>query len=223
MLQRAGFLTWVGGNVGRSLVDRVHDMTASDSVVMELSSFQLELMTVSPEVAAVLNVTPNHLDRHKTMLAYKLAKQRILDFQSETDFALLSCDDPGSRDLASAVRGRLAFFGSRSVNGNGGSSKGDMEIGAFLRGGFVTLRLDGQERVICRSDDIQLLGRHNVLNVLAACALAGAVGVPVEVMREVATNFTGVEHRLQYVRTLNGVRYYDDSIATTPERSFAGP
>ena len=221
MLQRGSFLTWVGGNVGRPLVDRLQDIKGSDWVVIELSSFQLELMTVSPDVATVLNVTPNHLDRHKTMLEYKMAKQRILDFQTRADFALLSHDDPGSRDLASAVRGRLAFFSARGINGSARSSNGDAEIGAYLRDKLVTLRLDGEENVICRSDEIQLLGQHNLLNVLAACALAAVVGVSPDVMREVVTSFSGVEHRLQFVRTLNGVRYYDDSIATTPERSVA--
>lgn len=220
MLQRGRFLTWVGGNIGRPLVDRVWEIKESDRVVMELSSFQLELMTVSPDVATVLNVTPNHLDRHKTMAVYTAAKQRILDFQSERNLALLSRDDPGSRALASAVRGRLAFFSAQE--------EVDSAIGAFLkRDGpslddeVITLRLDGREYPICHTREIKLLGRHNVLNVLAACVLAGAVGVPVKTIRAVATSFTGVAHRLQLIRTLKEVRYYDDSIATAPERTVA--
>ena len=222
MLQRACFLTWVGGNVGRPLVDRLRNIKRSDRVVLELSSFQLELMTVSPDVAAVLNVTPNHLDRHKTMARYKAVKQRILDFQGQGDLALLSHDDPGSRDLVPVVRGRLAFFSARAFNGSAQSSgKGDSETGAYLKDNVVTLRLDGQEYDICRSDEIKLLGQHNLLNVLAACVLAGVAGVPIDVMREGVTSFSGVEHRLQFVRALNGVRYYDDSIATAPERTVA--
>jgi UDP-N-acetylmuramoylalanine--D-glutamate ligase len=213
MLHRGRFRTWVGGNIGRPLVDQLWDFKESDRVVMELSSFQLELMTVSPDVAAVLNVTPNHLDRHRTMEAYTAAKQRILDFQGRDDLAVLSSDDPGARELASAVRGRLAFF----------SAQGEIpsENGAFLMDEAVTLRLGGREHPVCRTEEIRLLGRHNVLNVLAACVLAGAVGVPVQAMREVVTTFTGVAHRLQLVRTLKGVRYYDDSIATAPERTVA--
>jgi UDP-N-acetylmuramoylalanine--D-glutamate ligase len=217
MLQRGRFLTWVGGNIGRPLVDQADEMKESDRVVMELSSFQLELMTVSPDVAAVLNVTPNHLDRHKTMAVYTAAKRRILDFQSEGDLAVLNRDDPGAWDLAPAVQGRLAFFSAQQEAPDGPG----VESGAFLRDEVVTLRLDGQEQRICRTAEIKLLGRHNVLNVLAACVLAGAAGVPVEAMREVVTSFAGVGHRLELVRTLKGVRYYDDSIATAPERTVA--
>jgi UDP-N-acetylmuramoylalanine--D-glutamate ligase len=222
MLQHGGFLTWVGGNIGRPLVDRLWSLKEDDRVVIELSSFQLELMAVSPEVAAVLNVTPNHLDRHKTMAVYKAAKQRILDFQCPTDLTLLNKDDPGSWSLASAARGRMAFFSAQKPNASV-PSRGDIEIetGAFLRDGIVTLRLDGQEHSICHTREINLLGWHNLLNVLAACVLAGSAGVPTSALRDVAISFSGVEHRLQLVRTLHGVRYYDDSIATAPERTVA--
>ncbi len=213
MLQRGRFLTWMGGNIGQPLVDRLWEIQPDERVVMELSSFQLELMDVSPDVAAVLNVTPNHLDRHKTMAAYTAAKRRILAFQSEDGVALLGYDDPGARGLAPAVQGTLAYF-----------SLGDdvpSETGAFMREETLILRLEGAEQPVCRTDEIQLLGRHNVSNMLAACVLAGMVGVSLTAMREVATSFSGVEHRLQWVRTLDGVRYYDDSIATAPERTVA--
>jgi UDP-N-acetylmuramoylalanine--D-glutamate ligase len=217
MLQRGHFLTWVGGNIGRPLVDQLREMKESDRVVIELSSFQLEVMTVSPDVAAVLNLTPNHLDRHKKMDVYTAAKRRILDFQGRKDLALLNKDDPGSWDLATAARGQLAFFSAQDQSG------GELEAktGAFLRDEVVTFRRDGHEYPICHTDEIKLLGRHNVLNVLAACVLAGSVGVPMDAIREVVTTFTGVVHRLQLVRSLNGVRYYDDSIATAPERTVA--
>lgn len=218
MLQQGRFLTWVGGNIGRPLLDQLWDIKETDRVVIELSSFQLELMTVSPGVAAVLNVTPNHLDRHKTMAVYTAAKQRILDYQNQHDLALLSMDDPGSRDLAPAVRGPLAFFSARDSDANGDV---ETETGAFLRNDAVILRLEGAEHLICHTGNIKLLGRHNVLNVLAACVLAGVAGAPVPAMREVVTSFTGVTHRLEWVRTLNDVHYYDDSIATAPERTVA--
>lgn len=217
MLQRDRFLTWVGGNIGRPLVDRLWEIREEDRVVMELSSFQLEVMSVSPEVAAVLNVTPNHLDRHRTMAAYTAIKKRILDFQGSNGLAVLSEDDEGSRRLATAVRGRLAFFSAQNqttddINAN---------TGAYIRDRKLTVRLGDREHAICLTDEVKLLGRHNLQNVLAACVLAAAVGVSIDVMRDVATSFTGVEHRLQFVRTLNGVRYYDDSIATAPERTVA--
>ncbi len=213
MLQQDGFRTWVGGNIGRPLVDQLGEVQEGDRVVLELSSFQLELMTTSPNVAAVLNVTPNHLDRHKTMEAYTAVKRRIVDFQAQDGLAVLSYDDAGARALAPAVRGRLAFF----------SAQGEVpgETGAFLRDEVLVLRLEGDEHSVCRSDEIKLLGRHNVWNVLAALVLAGSAGASVEAMRQAATSFTGVEHRLQLVRTWHGARYYDDSIATAPERTVA--
>jgi len=211
MLQRGRFLTWVGGNIGRPLVDHLFEMKPTDRVALELSSFQLELMTVSPEVAAVLNITPNHLDRHKTMEAYTAAKAHILTFQGPGDVALLGYDDPGARALAPLVRGRLLYF----------SLQEPVEEGAFLRGDQVVVRLDGRERVVCSTSEIRLLGRHNVLNVLAASALAAVVRVPLEAIREITTTFRGVPHRLQLVREMRGVRYYDDSIATAPERTVA--
>lgn len=222
MLQRGRFLTWVGGNIGRPLIDHVWEMKSSDGIVIELSSFQLELMTVSPNVAAVLNVTPNHLDRHGTMEVYTAAKRRILDFQSSSDIALLCRDDAGSWGLLPRVRGKLACFGTTAPElAHQRGSEIETTIGAYLRNDVVTLNLSGKEAAVCRTKEIRLLGRHNVLNVLAACALAAAVGVQVDAIREVVTTFTGVEHRLQLVRTLRGVRYYDDSIATAPERTVA--
>ncbi len=206
-----GCMTWVGGNIGRPLIDLVDEIGPDDRVVMELSSFQLEIMRTSPEVAAVLNVTPNHLDRHKTMAVYTAAKQRILDFQEPGDLALLGYDDPGARGLASAVQGQLAYFGAQR----------EVSYGAYLEDDRLMLRLNGLARQICRIQEIKLLGQHNVLNVLAASVLANAAGASLEAIRETIANFSGVEHRLQLVRELKGVRYYDDSIATAPERTAA--
>jgi UDP-N-acetylmuramoylalanine--D-glutamate ligase len=221
MLQRGRFRTLVGGNIGRPLVNELWDMVPEDRVALELSSFQLELMTVSPEIAAVLNVTPNHLDRHKSMALYTAAKRRILDFQSGSDLAVLGQDDPGARRLGEEVQGTAAYFSGRDAQQGPIAGLTDAEMGAYLRRGVVTVRLAGQEHAVCHTSEIKLLGQHNVLNLLAACVLAGAAGVAVEVMREVAITFTGVAHRLELVRTLNGVRYYDDSIATAPERTVA--
>jgi UDP-N-acetylmuramoylalanine--D-glutamate ligase len=178
---------------------------------MELSSFQLELMTMSPHVAAVLNITPNHLDRHKTMEAYIEAKRNILAHQERGCFALLGYDDANARALALDTPAHLVWF-------SGGA---EVEEGAFKTNGELTLRMGGEDRVICQTSEVRLLGRHNLLNVLAASALAGVASVPLESMQKVATTFAGVEHRLELVRELDGVRWYDDSIATAPERSLA--
>lgn len=211
MCRAAGLRTWVGGNIGNPLIDNLDEIRPGDWVVMELSSFQLELMTVSPHVAAVLNITPNHLDRHKTMEAYIAVKRNIVAHQSQDDFALLGYDDANARALALDTAAHLLFF-------SGGA---EVEEGAFKTNGELTLRLDGNDRTICKAHEVQLLGPHNLLNVLAASSLAALAGVPVETMREVVTSFPGVAHRLELVRELRDVRWYDDSIATAPERSLA--
>jgi UDP-N-acetylmuramoylalanine--D-glutamate ligase len=211
MCRAAGFQTWVGGNIGNPLITDLDQIGPDDRVVMELSSFQLELMTVSPHVAAVLNITPNHLDRHGTMEAYIAAKRNIVAHQGVDDFALLGYDDANARALALDTAAQLYWF-------SGGA---EVEQGAFKTNGELTLRLEDRDRTICYASEVQLLGRHNLLNVLAASALAGMVGVSVEAMREVATTFTGVEHRLELVRESDGVRWYNDSMATAPERSLA--
>ncbi len=211
MCRVAGMRTWVGGNIGNPLIADLDEIGPDDWVVMELSSFQLEVMTVSPHVAAVLNITPNHLDRHKTMDAYVAAKRNIVAHQKSEDFALLGYDDADTRAMALETAAHLLWF-------SGGA---EVEDGAFKTNGELTLRLGGLDRVICQASEVRLRGRHNLLNVLAACALAGVAGVPVEAMQRVVTTFTGVEHRLELVRELNGVQWYDDSIATAPERSLA--
>jgi UDP-N-acetylmuramoylalanine--D-glutamate ligase len=202
---------WVGGNIGNPLIDDLDEIRPGDRVVMELSSFQLELMTVSPHVAAVLNITPNHLDRHGTMKAYIDAKRHIVSHQKADDFAILGYDDANARSLALDTDAQVVWF-------SGGA---EVEQGAFRADDELILRLQGRDITICHVSEIKLLGRHNLLNVLASCALAGVSGVPVEAMQRVATTFTGVEHRLELTRELDGVRWYDDSIATAPERSLA--
>jgi UDP-N-acetylmuramoylalanine--D-glutamate ligase len=211
MCRAAGLNTWVGGNIGNPLIADVDQIEPGDWVVMELSSFQLEIMTVSPHIAAVLNITPNHLDRHKTMETYIAAKRNIVAHQKPKDFALLGYDDANARALAIETAAHLLWF-------SGGA---EVDEGAFKTNGDLTLRLQGQDRRICLASEVRLRGRHNLLNVLAASALSGAAGAPLEAIRHVATAFTGVEHRLEWVRELAGVHWYDDSIATAPERSLA--
>ncbi|MCP4539057.1 MAG: UDP-N-acetylmuramoyl-L-alanine--D-glutamate ligase [Chloroflexi bacterium] len=208
---RATAQTWVGGNIGNPLITDLDQIRPDDRVVMELSSFQLELMTTSPHVAAVLNITPNHLDRHKTMDAYIAAKRNIVAHQKSEDLAVLGYDDANARSLAIKTAAHLLWF-------SGGA---EVEEGAYKTNGDLTLRLANGDRQICLVPEVKLRGRHNLLNILAACTLAGAVGVPVEAMRQVATTFTGVEHRIELVREFTGVHWYNDSMATAPERSLA--
>ena len=214
MLKMADVPAWVGGNIGTPLLDRLKDMPVGGWLVMELSSFQTELFNSSPHVGAVLNVTPNHLDRHRTMESYASAKERLLRFQGSGDVAVLGLDSPTTRDLLDEpwVRARrLAFSVQQTV-----------EEGAFLRpdGSLILCMDDGQEE-ICHRSEVRLRGLHNVANLLAACCLAAIAGVPVEAMRQVGVEFAGVEHRLEWVRSWRGGEWYNDSIATSPERVVA--
>ena len=211
MCRQAGFTTWVGGNIGNPLITDLEQMRSSDQVIMELSSFQLEIMTTSPHIAAVLNITPNHLDRHKTMESYVAAKQRIVSQQRPGDYAVLGFDDDNARALATKTESHPVFF----------SGKTELDEGAFRSADRLILRFGGNEDVVCQTNEIGLRGDHNVLNVLAACVICAITEVPLAAMRESIRSFTGVEHRLEFVGSLNGAKYYDDSIATAPERVVA--
>jgi UDP-N-acetylmuramoylalanine--D-glutamate ligase len=230
MLRAAGERPWVGGNIGTPLIDRVLEIDASEPMVLELSSFQLQLFDASPQVGAVLNVTPNHLDRHPSMAHYTAAKANILLYQSALNRAVLGVDDAvtgrwwregrieieqdvGQPAVSAPLRGyRVGFSLSQPV-----------PEGAFLRASDQRLvwRGEGREAEIAAVDELRLLGRHNVANVLAACAISGVAGATPAAMRETATTFSGVAHRLELVRELHGVRWYNDSIATSPERVIA--
>jgi UDP-N-acetylmuramoylalanine--D-glutamate ligase len=228
---------WVGGNIGQPLVGCLDEIHPDDGVVMELSSFQLELFGPwevevrnsgpmydpcgwSPPVAAILNITPNHLDRHRTLEAYTAAKREIIAHQKPGDVAVLGFDNAVTRGLARGCPGRVIFFGTVAPR------KTPPEAwGAFLgeKKGQETLmvRLDDRAHPICHTGELRLRGRHNVENVLAACAIASSAGASLEALRAAATTFEGLPHRLELVRELHGVRYYNDSIATSPERTVA--
>jgi len=204
---------WVGGNIGNPLIADADEMTADDLAVMELSSFQLEQMHTAPQVAAVLNITPNHLDRHGTVEAYTAAKARLVAFQKPDDVAVLGWEDAGAWGLRPQVRGRLLVFGF--------APPPEGVDGVFLDGAMLTLREGGSLRPLFGREAIGLRGRHNVLNVLAAAAVAAALGLEDAHMRLGVEGFHGVPHRLELVRVLDGVAWYNDSIATAPERTIA--
>jgi UDP-N-acetylmuramoylalanine--D-glutamate ligase len=208
-----GDKVYVGGNIGDPLLNYVDKMKPDDLAILEISSFQLEQMTLSPNVATILNITPNHLDRHSTMEAYTAAKQRILDFQATGDTAVLCREDPGSWRLRDKVHGRLFSFGFGHTP--------DKQDGSFLSDGVLHMCERGAEIPLLRRDQIQLRGEHNVMNVLAAFAIGCAAGVPLDAMLEAAADFRGVAHRLEFVREWNGAKWYNDSIATAPERTMA--
>jgi UDP-N-acetylmuramoylalanine--D-glutamate ligase len=204
---------YVGGNIGDPLINYVDDMTANDLAILELSSFQLEQMTLSPNIAAILNITPNHLDRHGTMEAYTNAKARILQFQTENDTAILSRDDKGAWDLRNKVKGRLFSFTLKDLP--------EGMDGAYHHDGLLSLRDKYAYLPLLLREKIQLRGDHNVANVLAAFAIGHAAGFKLDDMLEAVEDFRGVAHRLEFVREFRGARWYNDSIATAPERSMA--
>jgi UDP-N-acetylmuramoylalanine--D-glutamate ligase len=237
MLKADGLRAWVGGNIGQPLIGNLGQIAPTDVVIMELSSFQLELFAPwtgkwagederhsshapydprgwSPPIAAILNITPNHLDRHSSMDAYIAAKSHILLHQPHGSFAVLNRDDPITRKLATEIGGsqHILWF----------STEREVAEGAFLRGDTLMLRFGGDEAAVCRTSELQLFGQHNVANALTACVLARAAGASLHALQQAVTTFSGVEHRLELVRELNGVRWYDDSIATAPERTVAG-
>jgi UDP-N-acetylmuramoylalanine--D-glutamate ligase len=204
---------YVGGNIGDPLLNHVDEMQSADLAILEISSFQLEQMETSPKVAVILNITPNHLDRHRTMEAYVAAKARILDFQGAEDTAVLGRDDAGAWQLRSRVRGALNTFGMSKLDGGAD--------GTYYDDGILYLYDRGVDIPLLRRDQVPLRGDHNVLNVLAAFAIGHASGLPLDAMLSTAQGFRGVPHRLELVRELRGTRWYDDSIATAPERVIA--
>jgi UDP-N-acetylmuramoylalanine--D-glutamate ligase len=176
----------------------------------------------SPHVAAVLNVTPNHLDRHPTMQAYVAAKLNILRYQEARDYAVLNWDDPVTRTFVEDCRGHVVFFSLSERVSQGAYLKGNtLMLVHGGTGGEAGTSPGGSETPVCGRDELLLRGVHNVANVLAACALVALLDVPAEAMAVVARTFAGVEHRLELVCEWQGVSYYNDSIATSPERAIA--
>ncbi len=205
---------WVGGNIGNPLLHQVFDMQPADVAVMEVSSFQLDIAHASPRVAVVLNITPNHLDRHGTMDAYIAAKARILAFQRADDVAVLGWEDAHAWALRDQARGRVVGFGLTPPPSG--------VTGVYLKEDtFVWRAADGHEEPLLSAERVALRGRHNRLNVAAALAVARVLGLGPGHMRAGVEGFTGVPHRLELVRVHRGVAWYNDSIATSPARVLA--
>lgn len=211
LLTAAGRRVQLGGNIGRALLPLVEQMQPADAAVVELSSFQLLSMRRSPEVAVVTNVSPNHLNVHQSYAEYIDAKRNIYQHQNAFSRTVLNADNELTAAMCGEVRGRLLPF----------SSKRPLERGVFLQHGDIWAADGGAPRKIMSASDILLLGAHNVENYMAA--IAATLGeVPFDTIREVARTFTGVEHRMEFVRSVDGVRWYNDSIATSPTRTIAG-
>ena len=212
MLKSAGKTVHLGGNIGKPLYARIEQVKPEDVAVVELSSFQLLSMRTSPEVSVITNITPNHLNVHKDMQEYIDAKCNILWHQDAFSRTILRRDNETTYELRRFVRGELSLF----------SRQQKVENGTYLReDGYLIRVKQGAEEVLLHKDEIKIPGIHNVENYLTAIAAVGDA-VDADTIRQVATTFGGVEHRIEYVRTLDGVRYYNDSIATSPTRVIAG-
>ena len=204
-LKEAGRNVYVGGNIGKPLLPDVADMVEEDFAVLELSSFQLMTMDRSPRIAVMTNLSPNHLDVHKSMEEYIDAKKNIFLHQDEKGLLVVNADNDITRSFAGEAQGRVALFSRVSQPARG----------AFLRDGVIWVRNEMHERPVLPVADILLPGTHNVENYMAAITALDGI-VPDSVVRTFAQKFAGVEHRIELVRTLGGVKYYNDSIGTSP-------
>ena len=211
--EAAGRKVHLGGNIGAALLPMLPEVAPEDVAVVELSSFQLISMHSSPNIAVVTNVTPNHLDHHKDMQEYIDAKRNILLYQKQPCRAVLGYENEISRSMQKDCKGKQVWF----------TRLHDTDNGAFLRkeDHMLCMAEDGVVTPFLAQKDVKLRGLHNIENLLAAAAAVWGE-VPVEVIRQVGSTFTGVEHRIEPVRTLDGVLYYNDSIGTSPTRTIAG-
>jgi UDP-N-acetylmuramoylalanine--D-glutamate ligase len=211
MLKEEGYKTWLGGNIGTPLFDKLDEISENDMVVLELSSFQLMTMDVSPEIAIITNLSPNHLDIHKSMDEYIEAKRNIFKHQDKDDIIIINMDNDTTYSMKDEAKGRVVPFSRRQ----------NVVDGACLEGNNLVIKDNGETNIICSMDEVKLPGLHNIENFLAASAAVKEL-CSIDAIRKVATEFHGVEHRIEFVREIDGVKYYNDSIATTPTRAIAG-
>ncbi len=212
MLKKQGLDVYLGGNIGNPPFTFLNKLTPQSFVVLELSSFQLQDMTISPHIAVMLMVTSEHLDYHKTVAEYVDAKRNILRFQTEKDFAILNRDYPASNESDVHTSAQI-FYVSRE--------REEVVQGCFVKNEKVVLKISGGEGDVINIKDILLPGKHNLENVCAATMAATLAGVSIKNIAEVLKTFKGLEHRLELAAEIGGVKYYDDSFSTTPETAIA--
>lgn len=208
---KSKYKCYLGGNIGNPLFTQIKDMRPEDIVVLELSSFQLMTMKKSPNVAVITNVTPNHLDIHKSYEEYINAKANIFKNQDENDILVLNYDNDITRNFAKTAKSKITFF----------SSKEKLDNGVIFDNGIVKMAEDGLRRHILKLKDTKLRGIHNAENICAAIAATNEL-VDIETQTKAILGFEGVKHRLEFVRQINGNKWYNDSIASSPTRTIAG-
>lgn len=211
VLAKSGMKTLVGGNIGKPSISLLQESTPDTVIVLEVSSFQLEtIRTFRPKVAVILNVTPDHLDRHRTFEAYANAKARIFENQTPDDFAVLNADDSTCVELGPRTHAQVFWF----------SRKRELDRGAFVRSGQIIFRRDGTDAEVLPVSDVPLKGAHNIENVLASVCAGALMGCDPKHIAQAVREFKAVEHRLEYVATIRGVEYYNDSKATNVDATI---
>lgn len=211
MLVEEGHHCYLGGNIGTPIFAQIDEMTPEDIIVLELSSFQLMTLRKSPNISVVTNVSPNHLDIHKSYQEYIDAKKNIFKYQTENDIVVLNYDNDITRDFSVEAKGEVRFFSRRQK----------LEKGVMLEDNEIKIVDGSKKESVINIDDILLLGMHNVENACTAIATVKDL-VKVDTIVKVLTTFKGVEHREEFVRELNGVKWYNDSIGSSPTRTIAG-
>ena len=202
----------VGGNIGVPLIDVAQEIPADGAIAAEISSYQMEATThFHAAIVAELNVTPDHIVRHGSMEVYQAMKEKLFAAQTAEDFLVLNYDDPHTRGMADRANGQVCFFSRREELAEGACVRAD---------GMIVIRWDGEEHVLVETIELGIPGGHNVENALAAAAMAFFAGVTPAEMRPVLRAFNGVEHRIEFVRTLDGVSYYNDSKATNTDSAI---
>lgn len=205
MLKKQGYNVYLGGNIGIPLFEKIEEIKEDDYVVLELSSFQLMDFDVSPIVSVITNLSPNHLDYHKDMEEYVNSKKNIFLYQNERGITILNKDNEITYSMRDEVKGEIRFFSMKE------------KAFSYYDGG----KLYVNDELVCHKDEVKLLGMHNIENLLTAFAAVYGF-VSIDNMRCVAMNFNGVPHRIEFVREINGVKFYNDSIASSPTRTLAG-
>ena len=211
ILNEQGYKCYLGGNIGNPLFTKIKDMKPEDYIVLELSSFQLMTMSVSPNIAVITNISPNHLDFHKSYEEYIEAKANIFEYQTENDLLVLNYENEITREFAKNAKAKVVYF----------SSKTKLDNGIILDNNIIKQCENGLRRHIVNLKNAKLKGIHNAENICAAISAINNI-VTAETQSKIVTEFSGIEHRLEFVKEINNIKWYNDSIASTPTRTIAG-